>query len=103
MIYLTISRPDLANPIHVLSQHMICPRAIYWHATLKLVRYLSSTINQGLFYKAKTDPVLVGFCDANCGSCPQTRQSLTGYCMTLDSTVVSWKCNKQKTVSHSSA
>lgn len=82
---------------------MSSPQTIHWHAALKLVRYLNYTKTQGLFYPAKANHVLTSFCDADWGSCRRTRQSLSGYCITFGSTLVSWKCKKQQTVSRSLA
>lgn len=103
LIYLTISRPDLSYPVHVLAQFMNSPQASHWHAALKLVRYLFTTGSQGLFYAHKANHVLVAFSDADWGSCQVTRQSLTGFCVTFGGSLISWKCKKQQTVSRSSA
>lgn len=103
LIYLTITRPDLAYPVHVLAQYMTAPRSVHWHAALKLVRYLHTTSIQGLLYSAHTNPVVIAYCDVDWGSYPLTRQSLTRYCLTLGGTLVSWQCKKQHTVSRSSA
>lgn len=89
LIYLTISRPDLAYPVHVLAQYMTAPRSSHWHAVLKLVRYLFLTPTQGLLYAFNANPVLTAFCDADWGSCKLTRLSLTGYCVTFSGTLVS--------------
>lgn len=102
-IYLTISRPDLAYPVHVLAQYMTKPRSIHRHAVLKLIRYLFTTGTQGLFYNAAVNPDLTAYCDADWGSCKLTRQSLTGYCVLFGNTVISWNCKKQQTMSRSSA
>lgn len=101
LIYLTISRHDLAYFVHVLAQFMNSPHATHWHAALKLVRYLSSTTAQGLSNVAKCNPVLSAFCDADWGSCSRTRLSLTGYCIKLGNTLISWKCKKKQTISRS--
>lgn len=103
LIYLTISRPDLAYSVHVLAQFMNNPHVTHWHAALKLIRYLSHTTEQGLFYAKHANPVLTAYCDADWGSCNQTRQSLTGFCVTFGNTLVSWRCKKQQTVSRSTA
>ncbi|XP_074356528.1 secreted RxLR effector protein 161-like [Apium graveolens] len=103
LIYLTISRPDLSYSVHVLAQYMNSPQSIHWYAALKLVRYLSTTVSQGLLYASKASPVLTALCDAYWGSCHVTRQSLTGFCVTFGGILISWRCKKQQTVSQSSA
>lgn len=65
LIYLTITHPDLAYSVHVLAQFMNSPHSVYWHAALKLIKYLKNTATQGLMYATKVNPVLAAFCDAD--------------------------------------
>lgn len=46
---------------------------------------------------------LSGYCDADWGTCPDSRKSISGYCIFMGSNLVSWKAKKQPTVSLSSA
>lgn len=103
LIYLTISRPDLAYHVHGLAQYMTTLRSVHWHATLKLIRYLFNTGTQELSYSDATNLVLTAYCDANWGGCKLTRKSLAGHCVLFGHTLISWKCKKQQTVARSSA
>ncbi|XP_021739434.1 uncharacterized protein LOC110705810 [Chenopodium quinoa] len=40
LIYLVVTRPDLAYFVHILSQFMHAPRTGHWEAALRVVRYL---------------------------------------------------------------
>ena len=43
LIYLAVTRPDLAYSVHILSQFMQAPRIEHWEAALRVVRYLKGT------------------------------------------------------------
>lgn len=103
LIYLTITRPDLSYTIHVLSQFMNAPRVDHMHAVFRVLRFIKQSPGQGLLISANTSLNLTAFCDADWGGDPVTRHSLTGYCVLLGNSVVSWKCKKQQTISRSSA
>lgn len=68
-----------------------------------MVRYLKGTVGQGILLSATAPFTLTAYSDADWGACPTTRRSLTGYCVTLGSSLISWKAKKQSTVSRSTA
>ena len=103
LIYLTITRPDLSYSVHVLSQFMNCPRVDHLYAVFRVLRYLKQSPGQGLLISATSPLTLTAFCDSDWGGDPITRHSLSGYCVLLGKSVVSWKCKKQTTIARSSA
>lgn len=103
LIYLGVTRPDLAYSVHILSQFMQKPREDHWEAALRLVRYLKKNPGQGILLRADNNLSLEGWCDSDWASCPLTRRSLSGWFVLLGYSPVSWKTKKQPTVSRSSA
>ena len=57
----------------------------------------------GTYYPSDSTLQLLAYSDADWGRCAYTCRSLSGYCVFLGSSLVSWKTKKQKTVSKSSA
>ncbi|RVW82344.1 Retrovirus-related Pol polyprotein from transposon RE2 [Vitis vinifera] len=75
LIYLAVTRPDLAYSVHILSQFMQEPRIEHWEAALRVVRYLKGTPGQGILLRADSDLSLQGWCDSDWAACPVTRRS----------------------------
>ncbi|CAM8948160.1 unnamed protein product [Rhodiola kirilowii] len=73
LIYLNVTRPDLAYPVHILSQFMCNPRQDHYQAALKVLRYVKGAPGQGLFFSATAPLSLEAHCDADWASCPVTR------------------------------
>ncbi|XP_019157374.1 PREDICTED: uncharacterized protein LOC109153939 [Ipomoea nil] len=103
LLYLTATRPDITYDVHQLSQFIDAPTDKHMSAAHKVLRYIKSAPGQGLFYAKGDDLQLNVFSYSNWASCIETRRSITGYCIFLDSAIISWKSKKQVTVSRSSS
>ncbi|KAL0384763.1 UNVERIFIED_CONTAM: Retrovirus-related Pol polyprotein from transposon RE1 [Sesamum radiatum] len=103
LLYLGFSRPDISFAVQQLSQFIQCPRQPHWDAALYLVRYLKGSSTLGLFFAADSSLPLTAYSDSDWASCLDTRRSVTGYCIFLGASLISWKTKKQATVSRSSA
>ena len=103
LLYLTITRVDIAFTVHTLSQFIAAPREPHLRAAHHLLRYIKSQPGLGLFYPASSAMQLKAFSDADWGTCHDSRKSVTGFCVFLGESLVSWRSKKQTTVSKSSA
>lgn len=103
LIYLVVTRPDLAYSVHILSQFLQAPHVAHWEAVVRIVRYLKGTPGQGVLLRADSNLSLQGWCDSDWAACPIMRRSMSGWLVFLGGSPISWKTKKQHTVSLSSA
>lgn len=73
----------------------------HWIAAKRILRYLKGTSDYTLKY-TKTNEKIIGYADADWGSCINDRRSYTGYTFIMSGAPISWKARKQRTVALSS-
>ena len=103
LIYLTITQPDITYSVHMLSRFMHASRKPHMEVALHVLRYLKSSLGQGLFFPFHNDLSLRAFFFyLDWASCPISHRSTTSYCVFLGFSLISWWTKKQKIVSLSS-
>ncbi|KAF5471442.1 hypothetical protein F2P56_008232 [Juglans regia] len=100
--YLSLTRLDISFSVNKACQFMHAPKLSHWTAVKRILRYLKSTINHGLFLSKKSSFVLHAYSDADWAGCPDDRKSTGGYCIFLGKHPISWSSKKQHTVARSS-
>ncbi|KAG6477308.1 hypothetical protein ZIOFF_066561 [Zingiber officinale] len=65
LIYLTITRPDIAFFVGVVSLYMQAPKKPHLEEAKNILKYINSTLDMGLFYKKGAKFSLEGFVDAD--------------------------------------
>lgn len=81
LLYLTTTRPDITYAVQTLSQFMQAPTIHHFEAATHVLRYIKASPAQGLFFPATSPLQLKAFSDSDWATCPNTRRSVTGYCV----------------------
>ena len=102
LLYAAIStRPDISYAVNKLTQKMIAPRQSDAAAADRVFRYLAGTKANGLLFGRNSSIPISAYADADWGSDPTDRKSITGWMVMLNGDIVSWASKKQRVVSQS--
>jgi hypothetical protein len=102
LIYLTVTRPDLAFVVSQISQFMHAPRTPHIEAINRILRYLKGSPGKGILMKRNNTNDICGYSDTDwVGSFD--RKSTTGFYTFVGGNLVTWKSKKQNVVARSSA
>ncbi|KAL5540841.1 hypothetical protein UlMin_043811 [Ulmus minor] len=107
---LFIKNSDISFSVNRLSQFLANPRAPHLKAVQRVLQYIKQSPGQGLFFPASSNVQLRAFAeasfpnipevqfkvfaDADWGTCPDTRRSISGFCVFLGDSLISWKSKK---------
>ncbi|KAH9685562.1 Integrase catalytic domain-containing protein [Citrus sinensis] len=98
LLYLTASRPDIMFGVCLCARFQSCPKESHLLAVKRIFRYLSGTIDIGLWYPRGTHIDLTCFSDADFSGYKVDRKSTNGTCYILGHSLVSWFSKKQNSV-----
>jgi hypothetical protein len=103
LMYLGVAtRPDIAYAVGRLVTFFDCYRPEHWDAAIRILRYLKGTRLYALTLGGNNPLQLGGYSDSDYTNCIDTSCSISGYCFTLGSGMISWRSKKQSTVADSS-
>lgn len=104
LIYLTcLTRPDIAFPVHLVSQFLSAYGPEHWIQVKRIVRYIKGTIDYAITYKREAKPLtLLGYSDSDWAADPISRRSMGAYVFKMASAPVSWSCKKNQSICLSS-
>ncbi|KAH9649857.1 hypothetical protein KPL70_026141 [Citrus sinensis] len=94
LLYLTASRPDIMFSVCLCARFQSCSKESHLLAVKRIFRYLSGTIDIGLWYPRGTHIDLTCFSDADFAGYKVDRKSTSGTCYILGHSLVSWFSKK---------
>ena len=94
LLYLTTSRPDIMFCVCLCARFQACPKESHLIALKRIVRYLFSTQNLGLWYPKKSFLELIGFFYVDYASSKTDRKRTSETCQFLGHMLVSWSSKK---------
>ncbi|KAM6544009.1 hypothetical protein CsatB_008456 [Cannabis sativa] len=103
LLYLTASRPDICYSVGVCARYQANPMESHLSAVKRIIRYVNSTIDFGIWFSKDTNSNLVCFSDADWAGNADDRKSTSGGCFYLGNNLVSWHSKKQNSISLSTA
>ena len=99
---LTITRPDIAHSVSVVSQYISAPTVDHWIAVEQILCYLKGAPRRSILYSNHGHNRIECFFDVDWARSKEDRRSTLGYCVFVGGNLVSWKSKKQSVVSGSS-
>ncbi|XP_071685674.1 secreted RxLR effector protein 161-like [Rutidosis leptorrhynchoides] len=82
---------------------MHASKVSHLNCALRVLRYLKSALGKGICIRKYNDNDLVCYVDSDWGKRVMAMKSVTGYCLFLNGSLLTWKSKKQDCVSRSSA
>ena len=64
-LYLTASRPDISYNVGVCARYQVNPKESHLTALKRIIKYVKTTSEFGVWYKKDTSDVLAGYSDVN--------------------------------------
>jgi hypothetical protein len=98
MYAMLCTRPDLAYPISVLSQHMANPSMEHWMVVKLIFRYLQRTLQMKLQFGATPSKEVLGYCDVDWGGDLEDKRSTIGFVFIMGGGTISWSNKRQPTI-----
>ena len=80
LLYLTISRPNIAFSVGVCAQFQAAPKESLLIAVKRIICYINGKFDYGIWYSRDSNECLAGYSDANWAGCIDDRKNTSGGC-----------------------
>ncbi|KAK3023275.1 hypothetical protein RJ639_044246 [Escallonia herrerae] len=102
LVYLTVTRPNIAYVVHLVSQFLFAPHTTQFHTVLHILRYIKGTLFHGLHFSSNSSLELHAYSNADWAGDPTDRLFTTGFCFFLGTSIISRRSKKQTLTTRSS-
>jgi hypothetical protein len=65
LVYVTVTRPDIAHAVHLVSQFLAAPHSTHYAAVIHILRDIKGTMFHGLHFSAHSTLNLCAYSDAD--------------------------------------
>ena len=89
LLYLTISRPNISYSVRVCARYQANPKEFHMIALKRIIKYVKTTADFGMWYNKDTNDFLVGYYDADKAGNVDDRKSTSGGCFYMGNNLVS--------------
>ena len=103
LLYLTAGRPDISYSVGVCAKYQANPKESHMIALKRIIKYVKTTTDFGVWYSKDTNDVLARYFDTNWAGNANDRKSTSGGCFYVGNNLVSWISKKQNSISLSTA
>lgn len=83
LIYLTVTQPNFAYAVHLVSQFMTAPHSIHYVAVLRILHYVKGTLFYRFHFSSHSSPTLHAYSDADWTGDSIDQWSITGFLFLL--------------------
>jgi len=92
--YLTVTRPHISFAVSVVGQFLNSPCVDHLNAATRILKYIKGCFGKGLLYGHNDHTGVVCYTDLDRAGSPSDRRSTSGYCVSVDGNLISWKSKK---------
>ena len=103
LLYLIANKPNISYNVRVCARYQVNPKKSHMIALKRIIKYIKSTANFGVWYSKDTNDVLAGHSDPNWAGNAGDRKSTSGSFFYVGNNLVFWMSKKQNYISLSTA
>ena len=89
LFYLTASRPNISYSVRVCARYQVNPKESHMIALKRIIKYVKTTADFGVWNSKDTNDVLAGYSDADWTGNADDRKSTLGGCFYVGNNLVS--------------